>query len=77
MEELCRLSATQALRRLATGELTAQRFARSHLDRIIERDQNVGAWAFVDREQVLRRAREIDRGPWRGKLHASRSALRT
>jgi Asp-tRNA(Asn)/Glu-tRNA(Gln) amidotransferase A subunit family amidase len=69
MEELCRLSATQALRRLAAGELTAERLARSYLDRIIERDSDVGAWAFVDREQVLRQAREIDDAPWQGKLH--------
>jgi len=69
MEELYRLSATQALRRLAAGELTAERLARSYLDRIIERDSDVGAWAFVDREQVLRQAREIDDAPWQGKLH--------
>ena len=69
MEEPYKLSAAQASRRIEAGDLTAERLAQSCVDRIAERERHIGAWAFLDREQVLRQARVIDRGPWRGGLH--------
>jgi Asp-tRNA(Asn)/Glu-tRNA(Gln) amidotransferase A subunit family amidase len=69
MEEFYKLSASAALRRMEAGDLTAEQLAESYLDRILQRDRFLEAWAFVDRDQVLRDARAIDRGPWRGKLH--------
>jgi Asp-tRNA(Asn)/Glu-tRNA(Gln) amidotransferase A subunit family amidase len=51
------------------GRSTAEAVARACLDRITERDSAVGAWAFVDPDAVIRRARELDSGPMRGPLH--------
>jgi len=55
-----RLSATKASAALKAGTLTSQALVSACLERIKERDQNVGAWAFIDAERVLREAREAD-----------------
>ena len=58
------LSAGEAARALAQGELTAEALARACLDRIAERDGVVQAWEAVEPERVLARARDLDRqGP--------------
>jgi Asp-tRNA(Asn)/Glu-tRNA(Gln) amidotransferase A subunit family amidase len=69
MEEISRYSALQALRAMEAGDLTAVRLAEACLERISSRDGSIGAWAFVDRELVLRQARALDAGARRGKLH--------
>ncbi|MCX5494475.1 amidase [Kaistia dalseonensis] len=68
-EGLHRLTATAAAAAIAAGELTSEALARALLDRIAARDPALKAWSFVDRDAVLRTARELDRSPSKGPLH--------
>ncbi|KAK0713045.1 amidase [Lasiosphaeria miniovina] len=67
-----RLTATQAVSQIQAGTLTVSAYVTSLLSRIEQRDEAVQAWAYLDRELVLRRARELDvippgeRGPLYG-----------
>src|SRR5262249_26796496 len=63
------LSATEIARAVAAGETTCEAVVRACLERIGEREHEVHAWASIDPELSLRRARELDRGPARGPLH--------
>src|SRR5918992_6119897 len=63
------LSATDAARRIERGELTSEALVASCLERIAARDEQVRAWAFVDKAHALAQARALDRGPRRGALH--------
>ena len=67
--ELNRLSATQAVQRLARRELSAEQLLRACYARIEQRDGIVHAWAALDKELALTRARELDRSTTRGVLH--------
>ena len=64
-----RLSACEAARKIAAGELTAEALAAACLERIREREPTVQAWAFVDPPAVLEQARRLDRAPRRSRLH--------
>lgn len=63
------LGAAEAATMIRAGTLTAERLARACLDRIDARDPDIRAWTYVDRDHVLRQARELDRGSHRGPLH--------
>jgi Asp-tRNA(Asn)/Glu-tRNA(Gln) amidotransferase A subunit family amidase len=63
-----RLPATTLARLIEGGELTAEWVARSCLDRIAEREPVVRAWAHLDRDTVLERARASDKSAKRGLL---------
>src|SRR5687767_10234980 len=63
------LSASEAARRIARGELTSEALVSECLQRIAERDEALRAWAFVNRDYALAQARALDRGPRRGPLH--------
>jgi Asp-tRNA(Asn)/Glu-tRNA(Gln) amidotransferase A subunit family amidase len=63
------LSALDAARRIASGEITSEALVRACLERIAERDADVRAWQFLDPELALSQARVLDRGPARGPLH--------
>jgi len=56
-----RLTACEASRAIAAGELTAEALAAACLDRIREREASVRAWAFIDPEAALEQARALDR----------------
>jgi Asp-tRNA(Asn)/Glu-tRNA(Gln) amidotransferase A subunit family amidase len=62
-------TAAVAARRIAAGELSSERLVRRCLDRIAERDGDVGAWEHVDPASALAQARARDRIPPRGPLH--------
>ncbi|KOS22389.1 Glutamyl-tRNA(Gln) amidotransferase subunit A [Escovopsis weberi] len=70
--DACRLTATAALAQTRSGHLTIEAHARSLLQRIDSRDADVAAWAHLDRQYVLRQARDLDsvapseRGPLHG-----------
>ncbi|RPI41497.1 MAG: amidase, partial [Betaproteobacteria bacterium] len=68
MSELNRLSATEALGRIAAGKATAEELVQSCLDRIAARESQVQAWTHLDAEAALARAREIDRANEQGAL---------
>jgi amidase len=56
-----RLSAAEAARRIAAGELSAVELVSDCLARIAQREPSVRAWAFLDPEHALRQARQRDR----------------
>jgi Asp-tRNA(Asn)/Glu-tRNA(Gln) amidotransferase A subunit family amidase len=60
MDALYRLSLADAVRRLASGEMTSEAYTRALLQRIESMDERIGAWASLDREHALGRARETD-----------------
>jgi amidase len=69
MQQLNQLSASDAARRLAAREITAEQLARACLARIEEREAVVGAWIHIDPDAVLAQARQLDAGPVQGLLH--------
>jgi Asp-tRNA(Asn)/Glu-tRNA(Gln) amidotransferase A subunit family amidase len=69
MEPANLLTAAVAARRIAAGELRSEQLVRHCLERIAERDGDVGAWEHVDPAAALAKARACDRTPPRGLLH--------
>lgn len=69
MTDLHRLTATQAARKLAAREITAEALVEDCLARIAERDAQVRAWTHVDANGARARARELDRHASAGPLH--------
>ncbi len=68
-KELFQEDATSLAQRLARREITAEAVLRSCLERIDEREPQVQAWEFLDREAAIARARALDAGPALGLLH--------
>jgi len=54
------LSATEAARRIARGDLTSEALVGDCLARSGERDAELKAWVFIDRERALAQARAAD-----------------
>jgi amidase len=63
------LTVREAARQIAERRLTAETLTATYLDRIEAREPVVGAWQYLDREQVLAAARRRDAEPPRGPLH--------
>ncbi len=63
------LSAVEAARRIAAGEITSVALVRDCMEHIDEREDQVQAWQYLDREAALEQARAADAGPRRGPLH--------
>lgn len=71
MNDLARLSVSEAAARIAEGSLTSVALVEACLQRIAEREAAVGAWIHLDPEQALAEARARDaqttsRGPLHG-----------
>ncbi|HZR01789.1 MAG TPA: amidase [Burkholderiales bacterium] len=60
MDELYRLSLVEAVRRMASGELSSETYTRALLLRSREADEAIGAWAWLDPQEAINRARECD-----------------
>src|SRR5579871_1495685 len=60
VRDLIRLSATEAAARLSRREITAEQYVRAHLERIEERDKDIGAFVHVAPEAAIRAARTLD-----------------
>lgn len=60
MTEFFRLTASQAQAKFKDGSLTVEDYARSLLSRVEARDSTVHAWAYLNPELVLQRARALD-----------------
>ena len=69
MSELWRLTAAEAGRGIAAGEITSEALVRSCLERIDDRDPEVEAWAHLDPDYAIAGAREADSSPSGGPLH--------
>lgn len=65
------LSASEACRRIADGDLTVVQYATALLRRIHQRDEQVRAWAYLDTKYVMQQAQRLDEVPMgdRGPLH--------
>ncbi|MCJ8142569.1 amidase [Ancylobacter sp. A5.8] len=68
-DDITRLGALEARRRIADGSLTAERLVSACLERIEAREPEVEAWEHVDAAGALARARQLDAGPSAGLLH--------
>ena len=60
MDELYRLSLAETARRLASGEMTSEVYTRGLLLRVREVDDGIRAWAWLELEEAIARAREAD-----------------
>jgi Asp-tRNA(Asn)/Glu-tRNA(Gln) amidotransferase A subunit family amidase len=67
--KLNELSAWRAAELLASRELSAADLMRACLDRVLERDEAVGAFAHLAPDAAMAQARSLDAGPIRGPLH--------
>jgi Asp-tRNA(Asn)/Glu-tRNA(Gln) amidotransferase A subunit family amidase len=63
------LSASQAAAQIRAGTLGCEDLMLSCLSRIAQREQQVGAWQFLDATRALERARAADKLPPQGPLH--------
>ena len=63
------LSAREAARQIAAGQLTAEALVAACLERIAAREPVVGAWQYLDPEAALAAARRCDAGAPSGPLH--------
>jgi Asp-tRNA(Asn)/Glu-tRNA(Gln) amidotransferase A subunit family amidase len=66
---LNRQTALELASGLQSRTLSATQVALACLERIEEREASIGAWSYLDREQVLAQARALDAGGVRGLLH--------
>jgi Asp-tRNA(Asn)/Glu-tRNA(Gln) amidotransferase A subunit family amidase len=69
MPNLNRLSATEAVRKLAAREITAVSLLADCLERIAEREPVVHAWTVIDADGATRRASALDAQASGGLLH--------
>jgi len=73
MDDLTKLTAADAARRIESGEITSERLVQACLDRIAAREETVRAWAYLDPDYALKQARERDewrkQGRTTGPLH--------
>ena len=69
MAELYKLTATEAAARIAAREISSEELVRSCLDRIGEREEEVGAWHCLDEEVALGQARAADATEPKSPLH--------
>jgi Asp-tRNA(Asn)/Glu-tRNA(Gln) amidotransferase A subunit family amidase len=58
--DLTTLSATQAAEAIRTGELSSEELTRAYLARAAEREDEVGAWTFLDPDMALAQATAAD-----------------
>ena len=73
MSDYFKLSATELISLIKTGQLSVAEVIASHFRRIAEVECNVKAWIHLDREKAFQNAVEIDRqlkeGKFRGNLY--------
>ena len=67
--ELHRLSLVEAAKGIASGTFTSLELVTACLDRIHAREEQVGAWAWLDPDQALAQARACDRRPATTPMH--------
>ena len=71
--EPCQLTATEAAALMRARKLSCEELVRSCLARIASRDPLIHAWLYIDPDQIVRNARELDKraaaGAAKGVLH--------
>jgi len=61
MAEAYELTATEGLKEIEAGHLTAEAWMGSCLERISDREGEVLAWEYIDRDGALEKARKVDK----------------
>src|SRR5688572_12543125 len=69
MKALNTIAASELAVELSSRAIDANSVVHACLERIDQREDLVGAWEYVDPEQALTHARDLDRGPVSGPLH--------
>ncbi|CAF3513433.1 unnamed protein product [Fusarium graminearum] len=66
-----KLTASEALAQIQADELSVEEYAKSLFKKIDERDKDVQAWAYLDKEAIMQQAKSLDEVPKknRGPLH--------
>src|SRR5688572_7533005 len=55
------LSATEVVRQIRAGKITAEAVVRAYIERIAERERDVQAWVYFDPDAALAQARAVDK----------------
>ena len=78
MSAFHKLTLSEAVARIASGTLTATRYAEALLERLDATDAGIDAWSHVDRAQVFRETARLDALPAdrRGPLHGAAIGLK-
>jgi Asp-tRNA(Asn)/Glu-tRNA(Gln) amidotransferase A subunit family amidase len=66
---LIKLSAIEVAAAIESGDTTCAAVTRALLDRIEEREPDVGAWEFIDPDAALAAAKVLDNIPSKGMIH--------
>ena len=66
---MSRYDATTALKKIACGTFTATDYLKACLDRIAEREEDVGAFTHLAAQRALVQASDVDARPFSGTLH--------
>ena len=69
MTNLNELSATAVVAAISSGDCSAEDVTRACLARIDARDEEVGAFEYLDSAYAVEQAKVLDNGPIRGLLH--------
>ncbi len=69
MANLNTLSAVEAARLIAIGEITSEELVKACIDRIMIRENTVQAWEYFDCNKTLQQARNLDSQSPKGPLH--------
>ena len=59
--DLIKLSANEALKMMEEGSLSSEEYVKAFLKQIELRENEVGAWIFLDPKLALDQAREADK----------------
>lgn len=77
------LTATETIALVSSGKLTVTQVALDHLARYDERDGQVHAWAYLDRDRIMKEAARLDalavgdRGPLLGVILGVKDVIST
>jgi Asp-tRNA(Asn)/Glu-tRNA(Gln) amidotransferase A subunit family amidase len=71
-----RYDATTALKKIACGTFTATDYLKACLDRIAEREEDVGAFTHLAAQRALVQASDVDARPFSGTLHGIPIAIK-
>jgi len=74
--DLARLTARQMSDLRAAGETTSEALVQACLKRIADREDTVGAWAYIDEQSALAQARSADATEARSRLHGIPVAIK-
>src|SRR5918995_1586664 len=67
--KLSRLSTSEVVGKIRSGEVSSEELVRACLDRIEKRESTIHAWRFLDPELALVQAQRCDTSEARGPLH--------